>query len=56
MICVRELTDEEIKEVANSYTMGEWPSDFCAVQFARALFEAARVQQTQEREVQRCKL
>ena len=38
---MRDLTDDEIKEISNSFEMGEWPSDFCAVQFARAILDAA---------------
>lgn len=58
MIMVRELTDEEITNIENMHTeihthnTGEYDFDFSAIDaigFARALFEAARVQQTTER-------
>jgi hypothetical protein len=45
MLMVRELTDEEIKQVCHNEMLAI--SDYEAIQLARALFEAARVQQTE---------
>lgn len=47
MIMCRELTDEEIEDIGFPF---HTVYGFNALDFARALFEAARVQQTQERE------
>lgn len=58
MIMVRELTDKEISQIALKYQTGDsqwdgmneiWFDSFDHLGFAKALFEAARVQQTTER-------
>ena len=55
MIMVRELSNEEIEEIENAHTTyavqctGFFEGVLDTKAFARALFEAARVQQTQER-------
>ena len=46
MIMVRELTDDEIAAIAAKHDT-IYGCDFIAL--ARALFEAARIQQTQDR-------
>lgn len=49
MIMVRELTKEEIELLGQKYNPNEYCTDFDYEGFAKALFEAARVQQTAER-------
>ena len=48
MILCRELTKDEIERIARQHM--DYGQHIDAHAFARALFEAARVKQTQERE------
>lgn len=50
MMLVRELEVWEIRKIANDHK--DYGGHIDEVEFARALFEAARIQQTQERETQ----
>jgi len=59
MIMVRELTEEEIKQIAIKHKYVDYGYDgenevnvecFDELSFARALFEAARIQQTDRSE------
>lgn len=55
MIMCRELSEDEIEKIEVEVMSGYWDSNevwqerLPALRFARALFEAARVQQTTER-------
>ena len=46
----RELSDEEIENLGEQFNPNDWATEFNYKGFAAALFKAAEVKQTQERD------